>query len=130
MLIAAVSDVVWQAIIGAVVTIVLAWMQFRTKQAVEQTGKDAATKVEEVKATLEESTAKADAKTDAIADVTDKIHTLTNHAMEIVLDDLATSKRHIATLTGKKEDMEAAREAENALNIHKGKQAEVDTLPT
>lgn len=36
MLLLAVSDVVWQAMIGAVVTVALAWIQWKTKAAVEK----------------------------------------------------------------------------------------------
>lgn len=78
----AVSDVVWQAAIGAVVTIVLAWMAQRTKDAVEKTGKDAADKVDEVKVDLLEANKAADKKMEsefsAVKTAVEEVHKATN----------------------------------------------------
>jgi len=86
------SDTVWQAIIAAAVTVILAYMQFRTKQSVDAKGKEAAdaakgasnaanaaavqatiaaTKVQTVKTDLQSAT-------DATHEKLDELHKLAN----------------------------------------------------
>ncbi len=74
----AVSDVVWQALIGAVVTIVLAWMAQRTRNTVKETAATAAVKVEEVKTTLEVKTAEQNQKLEKVAEKVEEVHKATN----------------------------------------------------
>jgi hypothetical protein len=78
------SDVVWQAIIAGVVTIILAWLQNRTKNAVVKTGEDAAKK------TLELDTAKLE-KLDTIEKKVDDVHKTTN-GMNTALQDAAFAR--------------------------------------
>lgn len=83
-------------------------------------------KVEEVKTDLQASTANADAKTEAMADVLDKVHTLTNNSMQLALTSIADLARWKANQTMDERDEQAAVKAETALSAHIGKQSAVD----
>lgn len=133
MLFAVIGDVVYQALIGAVVTIVLAWMQFRVKATIESTAKAAAVKAEEVKEVLEEATETTDKKLQGLAEVAeeakktgDAIHVLVNSSMMAQLKISAVALRRIADLTKHAGDIAAAELAEKLLHEHEKKQAAVD----
>jgi hypothetical protein len=114
----AVSDVVWQAVIAAVVTCVLAYMNQRTKSAVATTAKDAAAKVDEVKTTLETTTTNTDGKLNTI-------HTLVNGAMTDQMRLLAVALKRAADMSGDPEDIKAAELAEESYRRHRARQAAV-----
>lgn len=120
------SDLVWQALIAGIVTIALAYMQMRTKNAVDSASADrkaeaaaATSKAEEVRATLESSKIDTDAKLG-------EIHTLVNSNMERQLRLTAAALRRIANLTKDPKDKKAAVLAEDLLQEHIKKQAIVD----
>lgn len=73
-----VSDVVWQALIGAFVTVILAYMQQRTKNAVEKTAKDAAKQAIEVKAELTQANSEKIQKLTDVATAVEQVHLATN----------------------------------------------------
>jgi hypothetical protein len=132
----AVSDIVWQAVIGAVVTIVLAWMQRQTQIAVAQTGKKtqetvtetataAAEKVAEVKVHLETVTAKneekaavVEQKIDEIAKVGKISHDLANSAMASQKRMMADVSKAKADESGSPTDRALADAAETAYQAH------------
>lgn len=111
----AVSDVVWQALIGAAVTLVLARMAQR-----------AARKVEEVKTTLSETTKETDKKLDSIARVGEMTHDLCNSAM------LEQKRMHMvkceaaAQETPSAVNIAEARVAKETYDEHKSKQEQMD----
>lgn len=133
MILAFFTDIVWQAIIAAVVTIVLAWMNARTKIAVEAASKinevgvaQAAHKVDDVKTALEVSDQRTDKKLDTI-------HALVNSNMSVQLKLTATALRRVAQLDPTAETIAAVDVAEKALHDHEkalqeyiARQAEVD----
>jgi hypothetical protein len=130
----AVSDVVWQALIGAIVTIVLAWMQQRTKKAVETTGKKAAEKadevagkVAEVAVTLGNNTTTTEAKLSEIAKVGEMTHDLCNSGMLEQKRLVAVSARGKADVTHDRADIKAAEAAEEIYEEHKSKQKVIDS---
>jgi hypothetical protein len=141
------SDVVWQALIAAVVTIALAWMTQRNKAAIEATGKAAkrdalnvqlsaqaaAQEVRVVKDTLADYHAVADqkltateAKVDQTLQVVQIVHTLSNDNLRKALAAVAELTREKAAASGKPEDAAAAAEAERKLAEHNARQALVD----
>ncbi len=122
----AVSDVVWQAAIGAIVTIVLAWMQQRTKDAVQKAAEEAAAKVNEVKVALVDTTAMTDEKLDSIVKTGTAIHTLVNSAMGEQKRLLAVTSRAKADLTRDPVDIVAAEVAEQSHREHVKKQSRLD----
>lgn len=136
----AVSDVVYQAAIGAVVTMVLAYMTHRTRRAVEKTGEATAEKADEVKATLEtaakeqkETSAIQAKKLDAIATAGeksaatgDKIHTLVNSGSLLQLKLNAELSRWKAGQTSDPEHVAAAEAAEALYRQHERKQMAID----
>lgn len=137
-LVFAISDIVWQAIVGAVVTVILAiiqvWGQHRMKETIEKTGKDAAIKVAEVKSTLQVTTEKQAEKLEDIARKGDENiligkanHVLLNSNMAAQLKISAVALRRIADLTKGSGDDEAAILAEKLLEEHDAKQSELDT---
>lgn len=111
-------ETVWEKIIAAVVTLLLGYMAIKAKEA--------SSKVDEVKTTLEVATKKADDKTDAMADVLNDVHTLTNSSMGLALESNANLARWKADQTHDPTDETAARKAEKALLEHKSKQKTVD----
>ena len=107
-------------------TLLIAWMQAKTKTAVEVTGVAAAQKVEEVKTTLVKTTTASDAKLTKIAKVGDDTHTLVNSNMGVQLKlgmDLSDFK---AKTTKLPEDIAAAKLAREKHEEHVKKQAIVD----
>ncbi len=84
-MIVAISDVVWQALIAAIVTLALAWMNQRTKASVEKNAKAAADKVADVKTALDTTTAqqkehaeRREQKLDTVAADIRKVEVATN----------------------------------------------------
>jgi Na+-translocating ferredoxin:NAD+ oxidoreductase RnfG subunit len=132
-----VSDVVFQALIAGVVTIVLAYMQQKTKKAVDSASQNAddashraVVKAEEVKQALAKSEDSTTQKLNGLAKVAKATHTLVNSNMEIELKDNAELKRWKADRTGLPEDIRAAELAEAKYRDHQTKQAEVDIQAT
>jgi len=119
MLFAEVGDVVWQALIAGVVTIILAWMQQRTRAVVQATAKAAAAEVSEVKETLAETTKNQDGKLTAI-------HTLVNSNRGETLLIASVALDRVAQLTGHPKDVEAAVVARKLLQEHEAQQKIVD----
>lgn len=104
-----ISDVVWQALIAAAVTIILAWMQQR-----------AANRVSEVKTTLQQSNTRQEGKLD-------DIHRLVNKPLATALKAVALAYRERAERPGATEgDKVAADAAERDYREHERKQALVD----
>lgn len=68
MILLAVSDVVWNALIVAVAGIVLAYMNHRAAERATKAATDAAEKVEQVKVTLETTTETQGRKLDTVAE--------------------------------------------------------------
>lgn len=141
---AGIPDTVWNAIIGAVVTVSLAYMAQRNQTAILETGAKAAVKVEEVKATvkateekqeraatevkdaLEKSTTSQEAKTDAILKTGEDVHTLVNSSFGALLKRHAESSRGKANLSKLRADIIEAELAEQMLREHDAKQKTVD----
>ncbi len=73
----AVSDVVWNALIAGAVTIILAWMQNRTKKAVVETGTNA-----DVKADVREQ------KLDDVAKKIEVVHKTTNSMKDELVQEV------------------------------------------
>jgi hypothetical protein len=119
----AVSDVVYQAIIAAVVVLVPAYFAHRAAER----AKVAAVKVDEVKQDLQSTDAKQDAKLDEITKTGDAIHTLVNSAMGQQLKVAAVALRRIADITKHPDDAAAAELAEKGLREHEVKQQVVDS---
>ncbi len=115
----AVSDVVWQALIAAAMTIIMAYMSQRTKDAVAKTADAAAGKAEEVKTTLAAATAQQDGKLD-------RIHTLVNSNMGVQLRMTAELARWKAVQTRDPKHIAEAENAERLYREHVEKQAAVD----
>jgi dihydrodipicolinate reductase len=152
----AISDVVWQAGIAGSVTIVLAVLQYRTKQAVQENGlaeretarkaseatkevagkvdaakvaaSVAAVKVEEVKTELVKTNAISADKMSDLHDVCTATHILVNNNMAIQLALHATTARRLATITKDPTDIKMAEMAERQAQEHAVKQATVDDI--
>jgi hypothetical protein len=87
----------------------------------------AAGKVDDVKTTLEHSTAATDVKLDGLAKTGDAIHTLVNNAMGVQLKLNAVLARRLASMANATPgDIEAAKAAEALFDEHMKKQAIVD----
>jgi hypothetical protein len=123
---AAISDVLWQALIAAVVTLVLGWMQMRTKNAVVTSAENAAVKVETVKNVLAAVDTRTSQKLEDLADVTNATHTLVNSNMGVQLQLNATLARRVAELTKSPLDAEVADKADRMLSDHQSRQSIVD----
>lgn len=119
MLLAKVADVVWQAIVGGVVTVVLAWMSKQTKDAVIEVGDRAAKEVQGVKETLEVATSNTDEKLTVI-------HDLVNHQLHDALFIAAQAAQERADAVPSEANVARAKEAETALSEHNQKQAVAD----
>jgi nitrogen fixation/metabolism regulation signal transduction histidine kinase len=122
------SDIVWQALIAAGVTLVLAWMNQRTKNAVTSAADKAATKVEEVKDTLESHNEASADKLAEMAEVGEATHTLVNSAMGAQLRLHAATARALAEQTHLPAHTAAADLAEKLLAQHEAKQRRVDNM--
>jgi hypothetical protein len=115
MILAEVGDVVWQALIAGVVTVLIGWMQARTKSAVDESAKQA-----------DAQAAATGAKMDGLAKVADATHTLVNSNFGVQLKISALALHRVAELTGHPDDKAAAEIAEKAYQEHLAKQAVVD----
>jgi hypothetical protein len=129
----AVSDVVWNAVIGAIMTIVVAWMQMRTKLSVDKGNDDnakvagvQAKKTEEVKVALATNTADTNKRLDDQGKTLVTVHTLVNNDMHKALATIADLARWKANQTQVPEDAHAADAAELNLKAHDFKQDTVD----
>ncbi len=140
----AVSDLVWQALIAGIVTLCLAWMQQRNKNAIDKNtsastvaASEAAVKVDMVARHAREMAAAVQDVKDDLADASsattqklDTIHTLVNSRMGLQLKVAAVALRQVAELTvgqGRNaSDVAAAEMAESLLAEHVAKQATVD----
>ena len=80
-----VSDVVWQALIAAIATVIIAGMQL-----------NAARKVEDVRTTLETSTTKTSEKLEDIAEVGEEVHRIVNSGSVAMLRLYANATKQIA----------------------------------
>lgn len=94
----AVSDVVWQALIAGAVTVVLAYMNQRTKNAVVKTAADATVERKEVKNTLAAVEVKQDRHA---ASQEAKMSDLVNHTNGIK-DELVAEVRKASFAEGEK----------------------------
>ena len=119
----AVSDVVWQALIGAVVTVVLAYMQMRTRNAVKDSSTAAGETAANVKSALAGHTMLIDEKLN-------DIHTLVNSQRGATLLNLAMTARAKAVITNEPADITAADAAESEYAHHQRQQRAVDGGPT
>lgn len=119
----AVSDVVYQALIAAVLAGFLAWI----KASVDRSAEKAAVKVAEVKTTLDRTTKAADIKFDELAKVTSATHTLVNSNMSAQLKISSVALHRVAELTNHPDDIKAAKFAEEAYMEHEAKQKIVDS---
>jgi hypothetical protein len=144
-ILAMLSDTVWQAIIAAIVTLVLGYMQYRLQVLLKSTSSDAAdrvkavkrdlaestsatvAKVESVKQDLAESTNATAARLDGIAKVANDTHTLVNNAMGIELRKNEELANRIADMPGSTNaQKDAASEAADKSARHQRKQDKVD----
>lgn len=113
------SDIVWQALIAAAVTIILAYLQMYTARR-------AAVKVEEVKEVLASAESATAAKLTEIVDMGVSNHTLLNSSMATALRVGMIALRRVAELTRHPDDVAAAELAEKSYHEHEAKQARVD----
>jgi len=134
---AAVSDVVWQALIAGVVAVALGWIQMKTKDAVDKgtvEAKASATEtkiaVQEVKETLADTTAVTDKKLNEIVETGQLTHDLVNSASLVQLRLYAGAVRRIADITKDKKDAETATAAEKLLQEHEVKAKEATAKHT
>jgi hypothetical protein len=144
-------QVVLQAIIAGIVTMVLGYFQMRTKNSIEAASnqqakiasiqkaetvqvkeslanatKAAAVQVSEVKKTLDDNTQATAAKLEGLHDVAVATHTLVNSNMGNQLKISALALRRIADMTKHQDDEMAAALAEGLLAEHMARQAIVD----
>jgi len=127
------SDIFWNGLFIFLGTVVVAWFQMRTKNAVIVTGERAEVKTEEVRSTLEQATAVTDGKLVIIADTAERaekvgkdVHTLVNSqhgaALKLIWE-LAEWKAANTKLT---KDIQSAAAAKGNYEEHIRKQALVD----
>lgn len=131
----ALSDVVWQAAIAAVVTIILACMQKRTEKSVQKNtasietiGAQAQITAVGVRERLDTRHNASDAQLQQIANIANETHVLVNGNMTVQLAITARSTRRIAEITKLPEDIKMANEAECLYRRHNSSQAVVDNL--
>jgi hypothetical protein len=120
------SDVTWQALIAAVVTVVLAYMQKRGQTAAKESADAAAQHADEVKAALKKSTEANTGKLDGIAKEVNSTHVLVNSARGQLLKLYATAARSLADRTQDPKNIQAAVDAEHELAEHVSRQAAMD----
>jgi hypothetical protein len=127
------SDVVWQALIAAVLAVVMFVLQERSKRAAARdaaaaAARDAAAagKAEAVRKDLVAADQKSDTKLDALATVAGATHTLVNNNMGVQLKAVAELRRWKANQTGDPEHVLEALAAEKLWAEHQKKQAVVD----
>ncbi len=116
------SDIFWQALIGGGVTIVLAYMQLRTKQTIERTGKAASHEARQVRDTLAETTSATTGKLDAI-------HVLVNKRYGAALDRIYKLALKVARDHDTPENRAEVDQAKKDLLDHDAQQKIVDQEP-
>lgn len=116
----ATAESVWSAVITVTGLIVVAWMNQRAAEK-------AARKVEDVKKTLEKTTASANKKLDAISKTGEAVHVLVNSSMSAQLKISMIALRRVAELTSNHDDVAAAELAEKLFREHEVKQNVLDT---
>lgn len=129
MLLFAISDVVWTAIIGGAVTVILAVLQIINTHAIRVASNKAGTAAKSAQSSATIAAASADdlnRKADDLAVVAGKTHTLVNSNMGVQLKLNSVVTRRLATLTNDADDMAAAALAEKLLGEHEAKQKAVD----
>lgn len=126
------SDTVWQTIIAAIVTCVLAYMQQRTKRSVDEGNVSAvnaatlaANKADQVKNDLAGNTE----TTEQLLRVASATKILVNSGMAAQLEAHARTARRLADLTKSAEDVRLAEAAEKALADHYVKHCVADHCP-
>jgi pyruvate/2-oxoglutarate dehydrogenase complex dihydrolipoamide dehydrogenase (E3) component len=107
-----VSDVVWQALIAGLVTIVLASVSAISANY-------AASKVEQVRVDLKTSTDETTTKLDGIASIGEASHDLSNSFMLAMKKKLADTSRKLANMTKDPEDIARAEVEEAAYEAHR-----------
>src|SRR5678816_499543 len=126
MMLFAVSDVVWQALIAACLAIVLAVLKYSSEKRADERAKKAEVKVEEVKTTLETNTTHTDEKLADIAKQASDTHSLVNSGSLVQLKINERSARRLAGITKDPEDIKDLEAAERMVREHEAKQAKVD----
>jgi hypothetical protein len=116
------ESTIWQAVIAGVVTVVLAYFQYRTRVAVNKgmttatNASDlAARRVESVRSVLATNTTNTDNKLAGLAEVAEQTHRLVNSASDRQMKAIAVALRRIADLTKTADDIDAAEKAEKLL---------------
>lgn len=156
MVLFAVSDAVWNAIIAAAVTLILAKMADRAKRAAETSAKmtqdqvaesgkatvakvseakgaailaaqKAAENVEGVKTVLAHQSAAVTKKIDGLVEVSDKIHVAVNSRLGLALQTIVNFARERATRTGDPNDDAVAKSAERDSDEHARQQFVIDS---
>ena len=94
------SDVVWQAVIGGFVTLVLAYMSMRTQAAIRDEAKKAAEKVETVKNELVAKNIALDEKLVRLNEKMEVVHKATNS----IVAQLVASERVVGHAEGVSEE--------------------------
>lgn len=89
----AVGDIVWQALIAAVVVLVQAYMTERNRRAAAQDAKEAAVKVEEVKKTTEKESAKTSVKLESVKEALQETSTATDKKLDGMVAEQEGMKR-------------------------------------
>ena len=118
----AIPEKVWSALIFAVMTSIIAFLQVRASVQVAK----AAVEVENVRTTLEDTTATSAAELAEVKQIATDTHTLVNSASLVNLRLYAVAARRIATLTNDPADITAAEAAEKQAKEHQEKQDTVD----
>lgn len=113
------SDIFWQTLIGGGVTIVLAYMQLRTKQAIERTASAAAHETRQVRNTLAETTSVTAGKLDAI-------HVLVNKRYGAALDRIYRLALKVAASHDTPENRADVEQAKKDMADHEAQQKIVD----
>jgi hypothetical protein len=120
------SDIFWQAFFGAIVSIILGWMQYRTKRSVDKAAKKAdehadrtADRVEKMQDSVTRKDEKVEAKLQSLEKVGKETHSLVNGALGVQLKITSILARRLAEMPGATaEDQEAARVAEEKYAEH------------
>lgn len=114
-------------------TVVLAYLSYRTKSAVEKAGleatkaaTEASMEAQKVSDQLKVTDNAVDIKLTDLKKVTTDTHTLVNSNMEKALMISAVALRRVANMTKEGGDIKAAELAEEALAEHRKKQVKVD----
>jgi hypothetical protein len=109
------SDVFWQYLLGGCVTIVIAWMQSRTRRSIDAGNRDA-----------QDRDVQSNLRLDKIEQTGEATHMLCNSAMLAQKRLTAKIAREKANITHSGIDVTAANAAEEDLLEHERKQANLD----